>query len=207
MKFPASKFVFALFLSVSSTTSIAATLFNRADFGANAVEFGFDTHVGDIDPSDGNFSAEGGEVRGSGDTDFSNQGITEPLAYLSPDTDPFIFTFSDPVSAIGFNFAFSEAANYVLAIVDASQNVFGAVFLDPNDFDSCTGTAKFVCGFVGLNVGSNQILGAGFLQQGTSTFGTVIDNVIYETVPTPGILWLLSTGFLGLYWSRKRNLS
>lgn len=206
MKFLALKLVFALFLSILSTSSIAATLINRADFGVNAVEFGFDTIVGDDDPTDGNFTALGGEVRGSGDTNFSDQGIDLPLAYLSK-PDNFTFTFAESVSAFGFNFASSEEAEYALVIADINDNILGFVSLDPDILSPCIGTAAFVCGFVGLNVNSNQISQAFFIDQDQSGFVTTIDNVIYETVPTPGILWLFSTGFLGLYWSRKQNLS
>lgn len=42
MKSLTLKIVLTLFLSVLSASSIAATLFDRDDFGANAVEFGFD---------------------------------------------------------------------------------------------------------------------------------------------------------------------
>jgi len=209
MKFPALKLVFALFLSILSTTSIAATSFDRDDFGANAIEFGFS--IGNIAAAgDGNFLADtnDGTVKGVGDVNFLNEGITEPFAFAGA-SNQHDFTFADPVSAFGFNFAFNEDDTYIFSVADSSNNIIASATLNPTDFGSCTGTTFFVCGFIGLNVDSNQILSANFDNQTTSSFGPIIDDVIYETetVPTPGILWLFSTGFLGLYWSRKKNYS
>lgn len=180
MKFPALKFIFAVFLSISSTTSIAATLFNRADFGANAVEFGFDTFDGDLNPGDGNFSAQLGRVRRLVDFGFSDEGITEPLIYkgFSNHMD---FTFNDPVSAFGFNFAFGKDDTYIFSIADSINNIIGSVTLNPTDFGSCTSTTSLACGFIGLNVDSNQISSAVLRLTTASIIGPLIDNVIYET--------------------------
>ena len=207
MKAQVLQIIFAVFLSVLSNTTIAATLFNRSDFGANAVEFGFDTFDGDTNPGDGNFSAQGVLVRGVGDISFADEEITEPFA-VSGTTNLINFTFDEPASAFGFNFAINNPDPFRFFIADSNNNEIESFTLNPADFSSCTSPTFFVCGFIGLDAGSNQISSAGFQKINTfSNFGPIIDNVIYETVPTPGILWLLSTGFLGLYWSRKRNLS
>jgi hypothetical protein len=212
MKFPALKFVFALCLSFFSTTSIAATLFNRADFGANAVEFGFDGIPSDTESFvEGNLEVEGGGfvlLTGPNTTDIVGEAYANVNSTGSSSTTEMTFNFLEPITAFGFDF-FTTLTEISLELFDINDNLLEAITFNPQT-QPCPppNDPEASCGFIGLNAGNNLVNEAIFKFAGLTQFPpvTVGDNIIYQ-VPTPGILWLLSTGFLGLYWSRKQNLS
>ena len=212
------KITLALSLVTFSVFSSAATIFQRSDFGPQAVEYGFDNaQVGDTTPGDGNLTVVGiisGRVEDSQEINFDDQGFTGPLGYATTiangQQSGFNFLFDDPVSAVGFNFAVGalDQTKMVFALVDDNNQTIDFINVFGSDLDICTDTnlVDFRCGYIGLSAESNIVSRAEL----TPSFASVTfrpwhgDNIIYQKVPAPGIIWLIGLGFPGLLLARKK---
>ena len=205
MKFLASKIVFALLLGAISSTSIAATLFNRADFGSVAIEYDFEnSSEGQTVVTDGNLQISGGEV-GTLNLPFPIDIGADSKIY---DSDSSIeLSFFEPIAAVGFNFVIDFIDSLTLSLLDETDSLLSSTTLSQAALSSCPSPADSIaCGFIGVNAGVNLVSKAVFEYSGTviNQF-PFIDNIIFQTVPTPGIIWLFGPGLLALVWNRKRK--
>lgn len=210
-----TKIVFVFFLGAITAPTFAATLFNRSDFGPNAVEYGFNNaSLGDVNVGEGNLNVSNGIVADTtnlGATFFDNQGFTGPTAYVGRTPN---FSFIDPVRAFGLNFAVPQGLFVQLNIQDTSGLFLDRIILDTSSLAACDAISFFKCGFIGIDAGSNQIGSASFARFTGPPANTIpsgddpiIDNIIYQQTPTPGILWLICLGLPGLLFTRKKHLA
>lgn len=170
---------------------------DRVDFDSSAIEYGFDdASIGDVVASDGNLFVTNGVV-----ATIARGDLIVPTYYDGNDASVITLEFSSYVSAIGLDFN-SNNADTTLSVFDDSFNLIEAFTLATLDQVSCDG---FLCGFVGIDVGSNLIA---YVTIDTPLNGDelFIDNIIYQaSVPEPTTLALLGLGLAGIGFSRKKK--
>ena len=230
MKKSVLKIIIPLLFSAFSAPSNAATVLNRSDFGPQAVEYGFDNGVlGDATAGDGNLLVSTPDNQGivfdSNDPDFVGtfQLLNMPLPiYLktAQGTKTIRMDFEqEPIGRFGFNFLVinndqpSPVFDLTLSLFDENNNQLGFYNLTGANQTSCNMPvlAYSTCGFIGLGINSNTIafasvdytfIGTSPIDETIFRFG--IDNIIYQLVPTPGIIWLIGAGLPGLLLARKK---
>ncbi len=214
------KIILALSLITFSVFSSAATIFQRSDFGPNAVNYGFDNAaVGDTTAGDNNLTFSGiasGLVDDAAQINFNNQGFTGPLGYrtvVGGFQSGFNFQFNTPVSAVGFNFAVGaiDITEVQFSIRDINNQTIEFIPILGSDLDICTGTnlVNYRCGYIGLDAGSNIIARAELVPRFNvvTSFFWNADNIIYQKVSAPNVLWLIALGLPGIFLNRTKKIT
>ncbi len=230
MKPHLTKLIFALCMGSFSAFSNAATILDRSDFGPQAVEYGFDNaQLGDLTAGDGNLlvsTSDGkGSVFDSNDPNFQGvfQSLNMPLPiYMrtAENTKSITLNFAqESIGRVGFDFLIVNAQpspvfDLSLSLFDEDNNQLGFYNLAAANQPPCNVPvlANSTCGFIGLGINSNTIafasvnytlLGNPPIDETILRFG--IDNIIYQLVPAPGVIWLIGLGLPGLLLVRKNN--
>ena len=143
------KIIFGFCILCVSVAPSAGPLFSRADFRSDAINYGFDNAaIGDTVVGDGNLLLTGGLVAGATDVNFNDPGFNAPRAYVAEQFDGFLFSFDEPVSAVGFNFSADAGTGsedwFVLALFDSSNTTIDYIFLAASDVGLCRHESYFI---------------------------------------------------------------
>ncbi|MGB0748118.1 MAG: PEP-CTERM sorting domain-containing protein [Magnetospiraceae bacterium] len=120
--------------------------------------------------------------------------------YLDTTNNNIRLDFSSAVSAIGLDFN-SNNVNVTLFVFDALDNLLESLTIPTAEQFSC---GSFLCGFVGIDVGSNLISYA-TVDTPMANTSIFIDNIIYQQVPEPATLALFGLGLAGMGVAARRR--
>lgn len=185
---------FVLTLPQAEASAILRTGFNP---GATSYDLTNAT-IGSTTATNGDATLRNGDVsRGS------RGSVLAPSYYDGNDSSVIRIDFLNPVSAFGLDWIAGNA-NPTLTVFNSSNILLESLTLDWTQFPISRGLP---IGFIGLNVGSNEIAYATIDTplNGNELF---VDNLIYQrsaTVPEPATLPLMFIGTLGVIAAIRRR--
>ncbi len=148
--------------------------------------------------TDGDATLSNGSVTG-----FSTGSVLAPSYYDGNDSSVIRIDFLNPVSAFGLDW-YANNANPTLSVFNSSNVLLESLTLDWTQFPI---SASFPIGFIGLNVGSNDIAYA-TIDTPLNGNELYVDNLIYQRsadVPEPATLPLMLIGALGVIAAIRRR--
>lgn len=179
--------------------SAQAAVITRAEFGSDAVNYGFENSAeGVLKPTDGFLTVSGAYVTGGYNVPGQN-GFTYTNAgsYGTAAGAAMRFSFASAVSAVGFN-AYYNNAPVLFQVFNAQGTLLDSISTMPTDCGS-------ICGFIGLK--ANGISYAIASLPSVNAHNLFADNVVYETqdVPEPASIALFGLGALALGLRRRKH--
>lgn len=185
--------IFAITASLLIAIPVQATPIAFADFDASAVQYDFNSATfNSTTATDGFVTFSDGIVRNAspGSAGFSYDNSNSPQGGFLR------FDFATAVSAVGF-IAYYNNRDVLFQVFDSVGTLLDSSTSSPTDCGS-------ICGFIGLDVGSNNISYAlASVPLRDSMHNLYIDDVIYQSVPAPAAVILFGLG-LALLGARRR---